>query len=202
MRELFNGLKEKYLNRWHSNPQRTLIVSIMWALWIIWVLILFVFQITYNFWLFLVFFVLLLILGLISLVLDIVNKCKTEILRDIIFLILVSALYAHRYLFWQIFSKFDIQWLILHKLSIIIVLLTYILKKLNLKHNNVIIINCILLYMFIVSFSPSVIRAGLFSILCIINKQYNLNIKLDNLLYLELFILVIINPFIIYDIGF
>ena len=56
--------------------------------------------------------------------------------------------------------------------------------------------------MYITNFTPSIVRAGVFTIFLIINKVKYFYIKTINLLILSLSIIVFINPFIIYNIGF
>lgn len=87
-------------------------------------------------------------------------------------------------------------------ISILLSVLYTILKKVKRSYKSIIVILMLLIYMFITSYSSSVIRAGVFTCLSIINKYYKLDVKLHNILYIELFILIIINPFIIYGIGF
>ena len=55
--------------------------------------------------------------------------------------------------------------------------------------------------MFIVGYTSSIQRAGIFTILLIINKELGLKISLKNLLYLTLFIICINNPLAINNIG-
>ena len=56
--------------------------------------------------------------------------------------------------------------------------------------------------MFITGFTPSVIRASIFTILIIINKIKYFYIKEINILLLSLSITIFINPFILYNIGY
>ncbi len=87
-------------------------------------------------------------------------------------------------------------------ISVIIMIILWLFKDFKSLYKNILLILVILFYMFITSYTSSVLRAGLFSIIYIINKEFNLDIKTINILYLELFILIIINPFIVYDVGF
>lgn len=80
----------------------------------------------------------------------------------------------------------------------------YILNKLKLNEKVTFIITSIFLisFSFIASFTPSILRATIFFILSSINKIYYFFIKPKNLLYLTFTILIFINPFYIFDIGF
>lgn len=79
-----------------------------------------------------------------------------------------------------------------------------LLKKIKVKESIVEIITVLFLifYMFLVGFSASVVRASLFYILLLLNKKLPIHFKSVVLLYYLLEILLIINPFYIYDIGF
>lgn len=88
--------------------------------------------------------------------------------------------------------------------SIFSSILLFILKKLRFKEilNYVIIFIFLLLFSFITGFSPSILRATLLFFLLGINKMFYLNIRTLDILYLVFIILVIINPFIIYNLSF
>lgn len=88
--------------------------------------------------------------------------------------------------------------------SIFSSILLFILKKLRFKEilNYVIIFIFLLLFSFITGFSPSILRATLLLFLLGINKVFYLNIRTLDILYLVFIILVIINPFIIYNLSF
>lgn len=85
-------------------------------------------------------------------------------------------------------------------ISLLSLFLMKILKKFKIK--DIVTIIFIMFYMFITNYSPSILRAGVFFILLILNKKYKLNISIINLMLLSLFILIIIDPYIIYKIGF
>ena len=80
----------------------------------------------------------------------------------------------------------------------------YILNKLKLNEKVTFTITSIFLitFSFIVSFTPSILRATIFFILSSVNKIYYFFIKPKNLLYLTFTILIFINPFYIFDTGF
>lgn len=88
--------------------------------------------------------------------------------------------------------------------SIFSSILLFILKKLSFKEilNYVLIFIFLLLFSFITGFSPSILRATLLFFLLGINKVFYLNIRTLDILYLVFIILVIINPFIIYNLSF
>lgn len=88
--------------------------------------------------------------------------------------------------------------------SIFSSILLFILKKLRFKEilNYVIIFIFLLLFSFVTGFSPSILRATLLFFLLGINKVFYLNIRTLDILYLVFIILVIINPFIIYNLSF
>ncbi len=88
--------------------------------------------------------------------------------------------------------------------SIFSLVLLKILKKLKIGELSryIIIFLFLILFSFITNFSPSILRASLLFFLLGINKTFYFFIKTENVLYLVLDILVIINPFIIYNISF
>ena len=88
--------------------------------------------------------------------------------------------------------------------SMFSLILLKIFKKFRLKENIVIIVISIflILFSFIASFTPSILRAVIFFILSNINKLYYFYIKPKNILYLTFVILILINPFYIFNIGF
>ncbi|MGM9877568.1 MAG: DNA internalization-related competence protein ComEC/Rec2 [Bacilli bacterium] len=84
--------------------------------------------------------------------------------------------------------------------SIIIFILNKfkISKKISLFLTSVLLI----IFSFIASFTPSILRATIFFILININEIYYLNIKSRNILYLTFIIITFINPNYIFNIGF
>ncbi|MDO5568655.1 MAG: DNA internalization-related competence protein ComEC/Rec2 [bacterium] len=80
----------------------------------------------------------------------------------------------------------------------------YILKKVSYKRvlNYSILIFIVLFYMFLTSFTASVVRSGLFFILLALNKIFKLQVKTVNIMFILLIILLLYNPFYIYDLGF
>lgn len=88
--------------------------------------------------------------------------------------------------------------------SILLGFIIYILNKFKIKDIliNVIVILFLSFFMFLTGFSASVIRAGLLYIFLLINKKIGLNLNTLIVLYLVLFILLLINPFYVFDLGF
>ena len=89
-------------------------------------------------------------------------------------------------------------------ISLFVSLISFVLKKLKIKENKryFIVILFLLFYMFLANFQVSLIRASVFNILIIVNKVFYFNIKPTNILILTLSIIIFINPFFVYDIGF
>ena len=87
--------------------------------------------------------------------------------------------------------------------SYIILCIDYILKKLlGYRKSKYISIVIIIFYMLIVGFSPSIARASIMGILTVVSSLiYRKSDTLNNISFSAL-ILLIINPFIIYDLGF
>lgn len=82
-------------------------------------------------------------------------------------------------------------------------ILLYIFNKIFSKNTSYIItIMLLLIYLFIVGFNASVLRATLLFIALTINKQFELKINTLSLLILIASILLIINPYYIYSLGF
>ncbi len=79
-----------------------------------------------------------------------------------------------------------------------------ILNKLKIKDNkqDIVVSLFLMFYIFLVGFSASVLRSGLLFIMLIINKKSKLDLNILTVLYLLFYILLLINPFYIYDIGF
>ena len=88
--------------------------------------------------------------------------------------------------------------------SFLILALNTIFHKLKIKENigNFLIASFLFFYMFLIGFTPSVIRASLLYLALLINKKFNLNIPSFNVLYLVFLMFLLLNPFYIYDLGF
>ena len=89
-------------------------------------------------------------------------------------------------------------------ISAFVLLLDSVLKKIHVKEMiaNLMIISFLVFYMFLIGFTPSVLRGGLLYIFLLFNRKLKLNLKTINVLYILFFLLIIINPFYIYQLGF
>ena len=83
-------------------------------------------------------------------------------------------------------------------------LILLILKKIskNEKFNYIIVFIFLLFMTYLTNYPAALLRATVFYFLLTINKVYYFYIRSENLLLLTFVILSIVNPFIIYDIGF
>ena len=88
-------------------------------------------------------------------------------------------------------------------ISYIIISANFVLKKLiGYRKSNYITIFIIILYMIFIGFSPSLVRASIMGILTICSRLlYSKSDTITNI-SLSAFILLIFNPFIIFDLGF
>lgn len=79
-----------------------------------------------------------------------------------------------------------------------------ILDKLHFKKrlSNIFVVIFLIFYMFLIGFTPSVLRGGLFFIFLLINKECKIHLNNKIVLYLLFYSLVLINPFYVYDLGF
>lgn len=84
-------------------------------------------------------------------------------------------------------------------ISLILLCLNKIIKN---KNKHIYISLFLLFYIFLTGFQISIIRSSLSYIFLTINKKYNLNIKSIDTLIIIACLLIVINPFYIYDIGF
>ena len=89
-------------------------------------------------------------------------------------------------------------------ISALALLLQVIFKKLKINEYfvEIIIVLFLFFYMFLVGFTPSVLRGGLLYIFLLLNRKSNLKLNTINALYLLFLFLIIINPFYIYNLGF
>ncbi|NLL01596.1 MAG: ComEC family competence protein, partial [Mollicutes bacterium] len=89
-------------------------------------------------------------------------------------------------------------------LNLLSAFLFFILKKTRIKEvfKYIIIILFLIMFCLIINTTYSVYRSLIFFILLAINKIYDFGISTKNILFLTVFILIIINPLIIHDIGF
>ena len=89
-------------------------------------------------------------------------------------------------------------------LSLFSNILLFILKKINKKEiiNYSIIVIFFIFFSFLTNYTPSILRALILYILTVINKILKLNIKTIYILIIDLIILLLYNPFFIYNTGF
>lgn len=89
-------------------------------------------------------------------------------------------------------------------IGFIALFLNKLFKKIHIKKliGNILIVLFLIFYMFLVGFTPSILRGGLLFIFLLINKKSKLNLKTINVLYLLFLLLIIINPFYLYNLGF
>ena len=89
-------------------------------------------------------------------------------------------------------------------ISLFAALILYILKRLS--YNNYFIYSVVILfllsYVYLIGFSPSATRSLIMYILFSINKLLNLHISKFDLMLLVLVIILLINPFYIYNVSF
>ncbi len=87
-------------------------------------------------------------------------------------------------------------------LGILVLLLNKLLLFLKDNYKFLIITTLLIIYAYIINFPPSFLRVLTFYILSFFNKKYTINLKNIQLLFVCFFILLIINPFYLYDVGF
>ena len=83
-------------------------------------------------------------------------------------------------------------------------ILMFLLKKINMKEfiRYLIIFVFLLFYMFLTGFTPSILRSGVCFIFNSINKLLKLEVKSINVFIYAVSIIIFINPFIVYNMGF
>ena len=86
--------------------------------------------------------------------------------------------------------------------SLISIVLLKLLNKIKERKRYIIVSIFLSIYLFLTNFTMSMVRATFQFILFFINKSFKLNIDNSNLVLLLFSILVIINPYNIYNIGF
>lgn len=88
--------------------------------------------------------------------------------------------------------------------NVLISLITKFLEKIKVSKKNIYTINSIFLFIYIVvtSFSPSILRASLLYLFTIINNLLKLNFKNSDILSFSFILLLLVNPYFMYDIGF
>ena len=88
--------------------------------------------------------------------------------------------------------------------SLIVGMLMFILNKVSYSnfYKYSVIIPFLLFYLFLTDFGASILRTVIMFIIFAINKCFNLKIKRIDLMLIVLIIAILINPFILYDMGF
>ena len=88
--------------------------------------------------------------------------------------------------------------------TLFIMILTKIFNffHLNLKIKNIFIIMFLLFYLCLTNFTASILRTIAFFIFRYINQQFKLDLKILEIFYLTILFLILINPFLIFNIGF
>jgi len=88
--------------------------------------------------------------------------------------------------------------------SFLVATIIFLLNKLKIKekYSNIIVILFLIFYMFLIGFSASIVRTALLYIFLLVNKRLKIGLKSVYVLYLVFILLLIINPFYIYDLGF
>ena len=83
-------------------------------------------------------------------------------------------------------------------------ILMFLLKRINMKEfiRYLIIFVFLLFYMFLTGFTPSILRSGVCFIFNSINKLLKLEVKSINVFIFAISIIIFINPFIVYNMGF
>lgn len=84
--------------------------------------------------------------------------------------------------------------------GVFLLILNVLLKKF--KYKNIIVFMFLLFFLFITNFTESLMRCTLFILLNCLNKKFNLNISNIYIIILTACMLLIINPYLIYGVGF
>lgn len=87
-------------------------------------------------------------------------------------------------------------------IGVFLKILDILLQRIKYSKKVIIIASILLFYAFLTSFAPSIMRAVLFYILLNIKKIFNLRISNLRVLLYTAYILILLNPFIIFDVGF
>ena len=88
-------------------------------------------------------------------------------------------------------------------ITLLSTLIFYILNKIKKSNiNYILVIIFLIFYMFLTSFTPSVIRATTLFIFLTLNKLLSLNLSTLRIFLIILFLVLLFNPYNIYNIGF
>jgi competence protein ComEC len=90
------------------------------------------------------------------------------------------------------------------QVSLFAIILLFMFKIIRIEENKRYYLTMlfIMLYMYLTNYNASVVRASIFFMLLSINKLYYFNVKTINILLMALVIILLLNPYFIYDIGF
>ena len=72
----------------------------------------------------------------------------------------------------------------------------------NRYYKYILLIIILIIYIYLTDFTPSILRSGIMFILLTLNKLFNFKIKTKNIIMLTFIIIVLINPYYIYNLGF
>ncbi len=89
-------------------------------------------------------------------------------------------------------------------ITVLATIILFILNKISKKEKRhyIILILCLIFYMFLTNFTPSVVRASLMFIILTIKKVFNLKISSISVFLLVLALYLLDNPYMIYHLGF
>ena len=87
-------------------------------------------------------------------------------------------------------------------INILSAMIIFCLKKINKNIRDIFLISFMLFYMFLTSYSASIVRSVALFIALFFNRRLSLVLRTIDCLYWALAILLIINPYLLYDIGF
>ena len=89
-------------------------------------------------------------------------------------------------------------------ISLLVLILNKFLQKMKVKEIicDIIVVLFLGFYVFMIGFSASVVRGSLLFVFLLINKRLSLKLDTIIVLYLVFLVLIIINPFYVYDLGF
>ncbi|MBE6155846.1 MAG: DNA internalization-related competence protein ComEC/Rec2 [Firmicutes bacterium] len=86
--------------------------------------------------------------------------------------------------------------------SIFVAILEHLLKYVNKTNRSVFIAIFLIFYAYVVNFSASILRVVIFFILNLFNKRLGLKLCNKKILFLTAFVMLLANPFFVYQIGF
>lgn len=87
-------------------------------------------------------------------------------------------------------------------ITLLTTLISYILIKLKVRRQEIILIVFLIIYMFITDFGPSILRSVTFFFIIMLNKKIDLSLSTKQCLGITISALLFINPHLIHNIGF